>query len=231
MKGQQLPLAVGLSQQHRFDNFHPGPNFAALASLRGLLDLEGDHLWLHGAAGSGKSHLLHALLTEAREGGITALSLGPTAPGTQWTAAARVPLLCIEDFDQHHWSDEQALMLLRLFDRRRQQAGTATLLTARLAPHQLPAARPDLRADLLTRLSAFANFGLKPLQDEHRLQLLQLRCNACGLMLPLEVATFLLRHLPRDTASLLKAVADLDQASLAAQRRLTVPFTQQALGL
>ena len=230
MKGQQLPLAVGLSQQHRFDNFHPGPNFAAIASLRSLLDLEGDQIWLHGGAGSGKTHLLHALRSEAREAGVTALSLDPAAD-PQWTAAAKVPLLCVEDFDRHHWSDEQALSLLRLIDRRRQQAGTATLLTARLAPHQLAGALPDLRADLLTRLSAFASFGLKPLQDEHRLQLLQLRCNACGLMLPLEVATFLLRHLPRDTASLLAAVATLDHASLAAQRRLTVPFTQQALGL
>ena len=93
-------------------------------------------------------------------------------------------------------------------------------------PAELPLAPlPDLR----TRLAACAVFGLKPLADADLRALLQKRARRRGLELPDEVAEFLLRRLPRDVPSLLAALDTLDRNSLSAQRRLTIPFVQQAL--
>jgi DnaA family protein len=47
--------------------------------------------------------------------------------------------------------------------------------------------------------------------------------------LPQETSDYLLRRMPRDLPSLLDILDHLDEASLIAQRRLTVPFIRDAL--
>jgi DnaA family protein len=50
-----------------------------------------------------------------------------------------------------------------------------------------------------------------------------------GFELPDETAQYLLRRLPRDMATLCRFLDELDEASLAAQRRLTVPFVKEVM--
>jgi DnaA family protein len=52
-----------------------------------------------------------------------------------------------------------------------------------------------------------------------------------AMQLPADVASFLLERTPRNPAAMVDTIARLDRASLAAQRRLTVPFVKQSLGL
>ena len=47
--------------------------------------------------------------------------------------------------------------------------------------------------------------------------------------MPEEVAGYLLRRSPRDMTALFALLDMLDQASLAAQRKLTVPFVKEVL--
>lgn len=227
MKGTQLPLAVALSDTQDFQHFHAGPNGAVVNTLRALLDThDGSTLLLHGPAGSGKSHLVQALLKEANESGIRWASLDVLTLATAKRALETKPLLCVDGLDAGVLDDSTELALIRLIDARRQRP-VSTLITSRKPSAQLALARPDL----VTRLSAFASFGLKPLSDDDRIELLRLRANTRGLHLSHEVAQYLLKHLARDIGSLLSAIDTLDSASLAAQRRLTVPFVQSALGL
>jgi DnaA family protein len=59
--GPQLTLPVQLADPASFDNFHPGPNAATAAALRALAEDGGESsILLHGATGSGKTHLLQA---------------------------------------------------------------------------------------------------------------------------------------------------------------------------
>jgi DnaA family protein len=44
-----------------------------------------------------------------------------------------------------------------------------------------------------------------------------------------EVAKYILTHCPRHTRTLLAALDALDKASLAAKRRLTIPFVKEVL--
>jgi DnaA family protein len=58
---------------------------------------------------------------------------------------------------------------------------------------------------------------------------LQIRAIRRGLVLADDAALFLVRRLPRDMHSLCGVLDRLDEASLIAQRRLTIPFLRQAL--
>ena len=227
MKGTQLALSVALSDTQDFQHFHPGPNGAVVHTLRALLDVEdGSALLLHGPQGSGKTHLMQALLKEAGESGVRAAALDALTLAVHKRALETTPLLCLDGLDATPLDDSDTLALIRLLDARRSRA-VSTLITSRKPAAQIALARPDL----VTRLAGFASFGLKPLSDDDRIELLRLRANTRGLHLSSEVAHYLLKHLARDIGSLLAAIDTLDSASLAAQRRLTVPFVQDALGL
>jgi DnaA family protein len=69
------------------------------------------------------------------------------------------------------------------------------------------------------------------LDDTQRMQALQLRAREKGFDMPDETARYLLRRLPRDLPALFDLLERLDAASLAAQRKLTVPFVKSVLGL
>jgi DnaA family protein len=68
------------------------------------------------------------------------------------------------------------------------------------------------------------------LDDAGRTELLRQRAAARGLDFDDAALEWLLRRASRDLGSLTAIFERLDHASLAAQRRLTVPFLRQVLG-
>ncbi|MFO1296862.1 MAG: DnaA/Hda family protein [Rubrivivax sp.] len=64
---RQLPLALGPEPDCTFDSFLPGANAAALQHLR-TLGASAAPVYLWGASGCGKTHLLRALAARARRG-------------------------------------------------------------------------------------------------------------------------------------------------------------------
>ncbi len=230
MIGTQLTLSVQLADAASFENFHGGPNAATAAALRLLAEEGGEaSILLHGAGGSGKTHLLQAVARTAtqrrrRAAYLPLAQFGPADAGAL-QGFEKLDVLCLDDVDSalldRHW----ALLLLRLIDAVHAHGG-GCLLSASAAPDSLPLAPlPDLR----TRLAACAVFGLRPLGDTELRSLLRKRAHLRGLELPEEVAEFMLRRLPRSVPALLAALDLLDRESLSTQRRLTIPFAQQVL--
>jgi DnaA family protein len=70
---------------------------------------------------------------------------------------------------------------------------------------------------------------LLPLDEFDQAEALRHRAEHRGLELPEETLTFLTRRAPRDFAALCRLLDELDLESLAAQRRLTVPFVRDWL--
>jgi DnaA family protein len=99
------------------------------------------------------------------------------------------------------------------------------IFAANAAPRQLAWSLEDWRS----RASACVIYQLRDLDEAGRAEALRLRAAQRGLDLPSETSDYLLRHLPRDLPSLFEILDQLDEASLAAQRRLTVPFIRDAL--
>jgi DnaA family protein len=100
------------------------------------------------------------------------------------------------------------------------------LFSAPAAPGQIGIGLPDL----VSRLSACAQGVLKPLSDGDRREALRQRALARGLMLDDGVLDWLFTHTERDLGSLTALLDRLDRESLAAQRRITVPFLRQLFG-
>jgi DnaA family protein len=71
---------------------------------------------------------------------------------------------------------------------------------------------------------------LASLVEEEKIWALQARAGELGLKLPEKVCRWLLRHHTGDLGTLSRLLESLDYASLAAQRRLTVPFISGLLG-
>ena len=109
---------------------------------------------------------------------------------------------------------------LRLLDAVKSHGGRC-LLSAAMPPDRLAIARmPDLR----TRLCASACFALRKLDDNEHAEMLKARGQRLGLALSSDAVHWMLTHLPRDTPSLLAALARIDRAALAARRQPTLPF-------
>ncbi|MGB5742669.1 MAG: DnaA/Hda family protein, partial [Sedimenticolaceae bacterium] len=88
-----------------------------------------------------------------------------------------------------------------------------------------PLSLPDLRS----RLASGLTLALQPLDDRGRLALLQCLAARHALNLPDEVGRYLLTRSSRDPGDLIAIIQRLDQASLAEQRRLTIPFVRGLL--
>ncbi|MOA50116.1 DnaA regulatory inactivator Hda [compost metagenome] len=84
--------------------------------------------------------------------------------------------------------------------------------------------------DLKSRLTLALVFQLHALSDEDKLRALQLRASRRGLHLTDEVGRFILTRGPRSMNLLFDLLDILDQASLQAQRKLTIPFLKEIFG-
>ena len=66
----QLPLALRWPRRQRFEHFHAGANAAAVAAVQALAgETDAPWVYLHGAPGSGRSHLLVAACQVAHAAG------------------------------------------------------------------------------------------------------------------------------------------------------------------
>jgi len=217
----QLPLRLQLRDSATFDNFHDEGNELALQALRAG---GGDSLYLWGPAGCGKSHLLQAACHAAP--GAVYLPLGGIA-GAQpaiFEGLEAIPVVAIDDLGLVAGAADWEAALFHLYNRIR-EAGGRLLLAAEGSPAALGFRLPDL----VTRLGWGLVFRLQPLGDAGRRRALQLLARHRGFELPDEVADYLLRRQPRDMNSLFALLERLDEASLAAQRRLTIPFVRGLL--
>jgi len=225
---QQLPLALGLRARQQLDAFIPGNNQAALAAIGKLLDGQERQLFLAGPSGSGKSHLLLGVCAAAERHGAAAgyLPLGDRQRLTPDMLAGfeDLPVLAIDDVDQICGDDPWEQALFGLYNRARAKRARL-LFAAAQGPAALALRLPDLRSRLAWGLS----FAVPPLDDDGRRQFLIAEAQRRGLELPHEAARYLLTRYSRNLKDLLTLMDHLDQAAMAEQRRLTLPFVSRLL--
>jgi DnaA-homolog protein len=224
----QLPLALRFPPDQRFETFVAAPD-GAIAQLQALAHDTAAGIYISGTAATGKSHLLLATCAEADAAGRRAAYLPLAAAAGRLRDALdafeHADLVALDGLDviAGHRDDEIAL-----FDahNRARDAGRCLLYAARAMPDGLDLVLPDLRS----RLSQCARIALEPLDDDGRAKVLRLRAQRRGLQLEDAAIDWLLKRVDRDLVSLTALLDRLDRESLAAQRRLTVPFLRSVLG-
>lgn len=226
---RQLPLAMQLRASSVFASFLPGANQPVVTLLQDLTQTgPSPVVFLYGPQGVGKTHLLQALCARAGEQGHIATYLplrelqvyGPEL----LSGLERNALLCIDDVDSVVQQMEWNRALFNIHRELEEHAGKLVL-----ADEQPPASMPFALRDLASRVLAGTVLRLQHLNEDEQLAAFRLHAAQRGLELPDDTANFVLRRLPRDMGTLCAFLDELDEASLAAQRKLTVPFVREVL--
>ena len=216
---RQLPLPLASPTQASFDNFLSAGNAAAVAHLR-TLAMPAPPVYLWGPAGSGKTHLLQALMHQVRNQGQRAAMFDPHPPHGA-APRAELALAVIDDCDTLH--DAAQAEAFRLFVDAATQ-GVQIVAAGRLPPVDLP-----LREDLRTRLGWGPVFALQPLAEEHTRAALRREADRRGIFLSDDVMDYLLTRFARDLKHLMALLDRLDSFALARSRAVTVPLLRQML--
>ena len=225
----QIPLPLRLDKHALFATFVAGDNAAAVAHVEELAEgRTAEVVWISGAAGSGKTHLLQAACRAAGEAGrrsmYARLDEGPDSHPDQLLGTERLDFLALDGIDavagQARW-ETRLFSILNDFHAR----GGRLLLAGRSAP---VAARFAL-ADLASRAAGATFYRLKPLDDEAQLAALMRHAASRGLDIEPASARFLLNRVERGMPQVCAWLDRLDRESLAAQRRITIPFIRSAL--
>jgi DnaA-homolog protein len=222
---RQLTLDLGTPPLATFDNFFAAGNHELVTRLR---ELEGAlaagpvadrtfYVW--GEAGSGRSHLLQALMHEA-DG--RARFLSPQAPLAAFSFDPTATLYAVDDCER--LSGAQQIALFNLFNEVRAHPASALVATGNVAPLGL-----SVREDLRTRLGWGLVFQLTPLSDESKVTALKHAARERGIVLADDVPAYLLRHFRRDMASLMTLLDELDRFSLEQKRAVTLPLLRTML--
>lgn len=223
----QIPLALRFEADHELRAFHGSAELVALLEDVALAARK-DWLYLAGAPGYGKTHLLLAACAHARAAGLDALYLSLPALAGRLPEALmgqeRAALFCFDGIEAIAGEREDEVALFHFHNAAR-AAGARIVYAASLMPSALPLALPDLRS----RLEQCTRIALEPLDEPGRREVLRQRAARRGLELDEAVLDWLFRRVGRDLATLTQLLDRLDRASLAEQRRLTIPFLREVL--
>ncbi|NCT70195.1 MAG: DnaA regulatory inactivator Hda [Xanthomonadaceae bacterium] len=226
--GPQLPLALRYPPDQRFDSFIAPPE-GALPALSALATTAGaDWVYLSGASRTGKTHLALAVCAATEQQGRRAAYLPLAAAAGRMRDALDAleghDVVALDGLDAIAGAREDEVALFDFHNRAR-ASGLNVLYTARGIPDDIGLVLPDLRS----RLQQCLRLVLDPLDDEGRREVLRDRAQRRGLVLEDAALDWLLTRTDRDLGALVVLLDRLDRASLAAQRRITVPFLRQVL--
>lgn len=215
---KQLALTLAASPAPTLGNFVAGANAEVLAALHALAAGGSSErmLLLWGAPGSGRSHLLRAVVAALAAAGRSSVFAAAAVPDI-----AEDGVLGIDDVQRLDGASQIALF--NAFNRLKEGGGML------IATADAPPARLNLRADLQTRLASGLVYEVHALSDEDRRRAVADYAAARGFALPAEVADYLLARVPRDLATLRALVDTLDRVSLEQKRAVTVPLAREVL--
>lgn len=228
MSVPQLPLALRYPPDQRLESFIGAPD-GALAQLRAAATGGSrDWIYLVGPAGSGKTHLALAVCAAAEQAGRGSAYLPLQAAAGRLRDALEAlegrDVVALDGLDAIAGQRDDEVALFDFHNRAR-AAGVTLLYTATAAPDALGLVLPDLRS----RLSQCGRIVLDALDDEGRGAVLRERAIRRGLALDEAAIDWLLTRTGRDLGGLVVLLDRLDRESLAAKRRITVPFLRKVL--
>ena len=220
---RQLLLDWGAEKPQTFATFVTGQNEELIRLLRvlampGASKPDQQFVYLWGAAGAGKTHLLRALAASVH----TRYLDGGAAPDA-FVPAPDVAHYLIDNCEK--LSPESQIAAFDLFNQVR-EIGGAWVASGAMAPLALP-----LREDLRTRLGWGLTYQVHGLSDAEKIAALNQAALARGFSLAPGVLPYLMTHLRRDMRSLSAMLDALDRYSLETQRPITVPLLRSLLQL
>lgn len=223
MSHPQFALDLCLSDEPRLENLIVGQNAQVLAHLYDLIAglFEPMCLYLWGAPGSGKTHILRSLAVAEYSRYLCAddFSLPVVMGETQW--------FLIDDVSE--FSKVQQAQLFHLFNEVRacdDEPSRHFVVTSRCPPALLGS---EFLPDLRTRLSWDLVYQLHVLSDGEKVEVIREQAAQRGLSLGVGVVEYMLRYSSRDLSILHDFLVRLDVYSLQKKQAVTIPLLKEWL--
>jgi DnaA family protein len=225
----QFPLQFEFQSNQSFGSFYPGNNAEIITQLQEFITTQNEQqIYIWGDAGQGKSHLLKACCMAADEHNKTPFYLTFNAANLPDPAMLEglenMDIVCLDNIEQIDGNSDWEQALFDFYNRHRDN-NNQLLLTASCPPKYLPFQLPDLK----TRMNWGLTLKLQPLNDEQIIKALNHKAHFLGFTIPDNVGRFLLSHYERDLPALWLLLEKFDHATLAAKRKLTIPFLKQIM--
>lgn len=225
----QIPFQFGNNQQHDLAMFLQGENETLLQLLKSIANNEHPHcLYLWGLQGMGKTHLLQAVSKKANELNLHVAYI----PLKQLNDISveilhdlgDLDIVCIDDLEcitgHRQWQQGLTWLYNELRDN-----GHSLVMSANISPTNIPLEVDDLKS----RLSWDQVSQIKPPSDELKIQILKQKAELRSFELSDDVIEFIIRRVDRDLGTLMRILDKIDHASLAAKRKITIPFVKELI--
>ena len=226
---RQVPVHFEFRANQTFDDFFPGTNLEIINHLQTSIAGNGERqVFLWGQSGLGKSHLLQACCQQAQSLQLSsfyfALSSLELPDPELLTGLDKFDVVCFDNIEHIAGNQAWELGFFNFFNLHRDQ-GHTLILSAACPPNEIAIQLPDLK----TRLNWGLTLKIQPLCDTDRITALIFKAGQMGFEISPQAGRFLLTHYDRDLSSLWALLTKLDRASLAAKRKLTIPFLKHIL--
>ena len=226
---QQLPLQFEFRANQSFNDFFAGSNQEIIVHLQNSVTGRGElQIFLYGQSGLGKTHLLQACCQFAQSLRRSSFYLdlaGSHLPDVDiLNGLDSLELVCLDNIQAIAGKPEWETAFFHFFNLHRDSEHTL-IISAECLPNQIPVSLPDLK----TRLNWGLTLKLQALSENDQISALIIKANRMGFEVSPQTGLFLLTHYGRDFSALWHLLDKLDKASLAAKRKLTIPFLKKIL--
>ena len=218
----QLGLPISLDSKMLLDNFLGNKHLLDfIAKL--YVDKTSAEIYVYGASGLGKTHLLQGATLRALSDQQSAMYIDchNSLPGHVLESIEQLNWISIDNIDAINANQQD--LFFDLYNRAK-QATVSMLISGTDLPSEL-----GVMKDLKTRLGLATIFQLQPLNDKLTMSVLNNQMIDRNLSIDSKVYEYLFKYYSRDVKVLLKAIDDLDKASLQAKQSITIPFIKKTL--
>jgi len=225
----QVPFEFGNFQKIDFTSFIEGENQDLLDFLNTMTKKKkNDCLYIWGSQGTGKTHLLQAACKQADDmnSQVTYIPLKQYEEFDSeiFNGLGKLDLICVDDLEFISGNLEWQQRLTLLYNEIRDN-NNSIIISSTSSPKNIKIELDDLKS----RLVWGQVHKIKPPNDELKIEILKRKASERSFELSESVAEFLIHRTDRDLNSLIKILDVIDHSSLAAKRKVTIPFVKKLI--
>jgi len=220
----QLGLPISLNSLMLLENFVS--NKELIRSINQLfLDQKSSEVYIYGASGHGKTHVLQGAILKALVSDKNAVFIDCLDPFPEHIFEIINEINFISFDNVHLLTNDNQERFFDLYNRAR-QSEVFILVSGDCLPSGL-----KVMKDIKTRLSLAVVYKLEELDDELKMIIINTQMSDRNLLVDSKVYEYLFKNFSRDLKLLLSTMDELDKASLQAKKPISIPFVRKFLNL
>ena len=224
---EQYPLHFEFLANQTFNDFFSGENQPIIENLQDCVLGNGEkNIFLWGKSGQGKSHLLQACCHFAQQHQKPSFYFDLSRNSRHQPAILKgideYDVVCLDNVDTVVGNESWELAIYELM-KYQYQKGHQLIISSSYLPNHLEV--------ITSNLKEYLNWGLilqlKTLVDTNNIDALIFKADSMGFEISPQAGRFLVIQHQAELHDLWLLLEKIDRASLAAKRKLTVPFLKQ----